>query len=360
MRKFMVYIHQKLRVTPWHSVSLRGIFLFFVLFITAAVLSAQTTAEEIETLLRTNAVTYAQAARFVLEASEALVTSNSEEAFRYAAERNWLPKKASVNEQARLDGISLLLMRSFDLKGGLFYSLFKNPHYAYRELSYRNVIQGRADPGMDVSGERLLFLTGRILSQMDDVATLEAERIAAQEARLAEERARIAAEEERLAAEEARRLQEEADREALARRTALSEEINEMLEEQHVADADAGVTEGGVMITLSNIQFPADSAVLPESEKLKLREIAVILKDIPPDSRIQVAGHSALAGTKEEQLIISLERAQAVAAYLALIGAFDADRITAVGYGAEFPIADNSTERGMAANRRVEIKILEN
>jgi len=37
-----------------------------------------------------------------------------------------------------------------------------------------------------------------------------------------------------------------------------------------------------------------------------------------------------------------------------------ADRVVIRGYGAERPIADNSTEEGMRRNRRVEITILEN
>jgi hypothetical protein len=139
------------------------IFCFYAL----GVLSAQTAAE-IETLLKTPAVTYAQAARFVLRASEAASISGSREAFNYAAERNWLPKNTSPDSEARLDGVSLLFMRSFNLKGGLFYSLFKNPHYAYRELAARKAFKGKSDPFMAVSGEQLLFITGRFLSVAEE------------------------------------------------------------------------------------------------------------------------------------------------------------------------------------------------
>jgi hypothetical protein len=54
-------------------------------------------------------------------------------------------------------------MRSFNIKGGIMYSLIKNPHYAYLELVYKNIIQGRTEPAMNVSGERLLFFTTRAL-----------------------------------------------------------------------------------------------------------------------------------------------------------------------------------------------------
>jgi len=124
----------------------------------------QSTAEEIETLLHAKTVTYAQAARFVLEAANALATDNSEEAFNYAVQQDWLPKKLSYNDSARLDNISLLLMRSFNIKGGIMYTLTKKPRYAYRELEYLNVIQNRSDPSGFVSGEQLLYCINRILA----------------------------------------------------------------------------------------------------------------------------------------------------------------------------------------------------
>jgi outer membrane protein OmpA-like peptidoglycan-associated protein len=56
---------------------------------------------------------------------------------------------------------------------------------------------------------------------------------------------------------------------------------------------------------------------------------------------------------------VSYARARGVANYLVSIGAGSGTEITAVGYGAERPIASNDTAEGMAANRRVEITIIE-
>ena len=143
------------------------IILSVLCFCRLRMLSAQTAAE-IEALLKTPAVTYGQAARFVLRASEALKTSNVKEAFNFAAERNWVPKNVSPDSEARLDGISLLVMQSFGLKGGLLYSLFKNPHYAYRELAARNAFKGKSDPHNAVSGDQLLFMVNRVLSMTEN------------------------------------------------------------------------------------------------------------------------------------------------------------------------------------------------
>ncbi|MDR2965911.1 MAG: hypothetical protein LBU88_09060 [Treponema sp.] len=134
-------------------------------------LPAQSAAAEIEILLGTNAVTYAQAARFILEASDVFTTADQNEAFRFAMEKNWLPKNAQADNAARLDAVCLLFMQSFEINGGIFYSLFKNSRYAFREMVYKNFIYGRIDPAMNVTGERLLFYTGNILAHNEKHAT---------------------------------------------------------------------------------------------------------------------------------------------------------------------------------------------
>jgi hypothetical protein len=95
---------------------------FFIFHFSLFICFAQSPAEEMERLLSTDAVTYASAARFLLEASDTMVTKDPNEAFRYAAERNWLPKNVTANDPARLDGVSLLLMQSFGINGGILYT----------------------------------------------------------------------------------------------------------------------------------------------------------------------------------------------------------------------------------------------
>jgi len=129
-----------------------------------AVLPAQMAAE-METLLETQAVSYAQAARFVLEAAEAATIADPAEAVRFAQENSWLPNDIDPETPARLDVLSLLFMQSFNLKGGIIYSFVKSPHYAYRELVYRQAIQGRADPEMTVSGHQLIFITNKLMEE---------------------------------------------------------------------------------------------------------------------------------------------------------------------------------------------------
>ena len=307
--------------------------LVFLIVLLCIPLSAQY-ALKIENLLGRTELSWSAAAVFALEASEKLENTSEDAAFRFAAERKWLPKNAAPGDIVRLSEAALLLMRSFDLKGGIFYSIGKSPHHAYRELVHKNVIVGRTNPLMTVSGEEYLYMINRILSIQEEAALSKAEK---------EEQKRLAKEAARLKAEQA----------------ALAKEINAQLAAAKVADTTARVTSEGVMISLSNIQFLPNSVVLADSERIKLREIADILKTVP-GKRIMVAGHTALAGTPEEQQRTSVDRAQAVASYLVSIGARTASEITVVGFGAGRPIASNNTAAGMEANRRVEITILDN
>ena len=126
-----------------------------------------------------------------------------------------------------------------------------------------------------------------------------------------------------------------------------------------IPDASVRITDEGIVISLENIQFAADSAILRPSERPKLDIIAQILMKYP-DRDILVGGHTALAGTAAGRMQLSQDRAAAVAQYLLSKKVRSPERVVIRGYGAEKPIADNRTPEGMAKNRRVEIIILEN
>jgi outer membrane protein OmpA-like peptidoglycan-associated protein len=160
------------------------------------------------------------------------------------------------------------------------------------------------------------------------------------------------------AAERERERRRSLDVEAIARNQVVAEEINTILEDQNVTDIVVQATSEGILIRLSDIQFLANSTELAESEKIKLQEVANVLRNMP-GRKIQVAGHTAMAGSAAGRRITSEQRAQAVAMYLIETGAVKESDITSIGYGADRPISDNSTVEGMAANRRVEIIIIQ-
>ncbi len=139
----------------------------------------------------------------------------------------------------------------------------------------------------------------------------------------------------------------------------IADDIKAEIENNGLRDTGVKSDEEGVTITLSNIQFQPDSAVLLESEKQKLIRIADILKQYP-DRDIRITGHTALAGTAEGRLNLSIERARAVGEFLLSLGVRDESQMIINGVGATQPVADNNSEEGMKKNRRVEITILEN
>jgi len=136
-------------------------------------------------------------------------------------------------------------------------------------------------------------------------------------------------------------------------------EITDRITELDIPDVKVQAVDGGITISLENIGFYPDSGIMLPGEREKLDKIADIIMRYP-DRDIIVSGHTALAGTAESRMKLSTERAGAVTDYLLSKKVRTIDRIVIRGYGAERPIADNSTEEGMRRNRRVEITILEN
>ena len=123
-------------------------------------------AAEIETLLEQKEITCAQAAYYILAITLENPPANSDEAFAYARERGWFPSKAQSGKPVTLGYLSLLVMKAFDFKGGLMYSIAGNPRYAFREMTNRGFIVGRAYPNFTVSGERFLQITGNVLTHI--------------------------------------------------------------------------------------------------------------------------------------------------------------------------------------------------
>ena len=126
------------------------------------------TADRLETLLQQDHVSYKDTALLVLEAAghlDAEKQTSADDAYNIAIQRGWLPKNTEANNATRLNGLSLLVLQAFDINGGAFFSLFKNPHYAYRAMVYRGIIQGRSDPQMLVSGDLLLYTVNKAMER---------------------------------------------------------------------------------------------------------------------------------------------------------------------------------------------------
>lgn len=99
---------------------------------------------------------------------------------------------------------------------------------------------------------------------------------------------------------------------------------------------------------------PGSPTLRPESQE-QLNNIAAILAAYP-NVRLKVGGFTDNMGSADRNLQLSRDRANAVVAELVRKG-ISPDRLTAEGYGEQYPVADNTTEEGRAQNRRVAMMV---
>jgi len=112
------------------------------------------------------------------------------------------------------------------------------------------------------------------------------------------------------------------------------------------------------MIRLQDVNFDTGkSTIKPESEKV-LDEVGNILARWP-ELRIEIGGHTDSRGSDARNQALSDERAKAVLDYLLnKFPELKPEQFTSKGYGESLPISANTTQLGMAKNRRVEFKVL--
>ena len=108
-------------------------------------------------------------------------------------------------------------------------------------------------------------------------------------------------------------------------------------------------------VTLKNIQFALNSYQLEPVSTIELDKVLQLLTD-NPTVRLQINGHTDNIGTPAANLVLSANRAKAVAGYLIGKG-IAAKRLSSKGFGETKPVAGNNTEEGKAKNRRTEIVV---
>lgn len=116
-------------------------------------------------------------------------------------------------------------------------------------------------------------------------------------------------------------------------------------------------TDKGVRLSVRDLKFVADSAQLLPQERSRLDAVAEVLKSVPGGTFL-IEGHTAAVGRPAGEQQLSEERAQSVIAELVKRG-LKAEQFMFKGYGGTQPVGDNNTDAGRAANRRVEITILQ-
>ena len=110
------------------------------------------------------------------------------------------------------------------------------------------------------------------------------------------------------------------------------------------------------VVARQKITFTPGSAEIASAASGVMKALADVLK-LCPGVKLEVAGYTDAQGSEEGNRALSQARAETVV--LALQGRqIDVSGMVAKGYGEADPLADNGTEAGREANRRIEFRLI--
>ena len=107
---------------------------------------------------------------------------------------------------------------------------------------------------------------------------------------------------------------------------------------------------------IKGIYFATGKAKIRAASFRQLNKAVTVLKKYP-DVKLEISGHSDSTGKRQFNLDLSKKRAEAVRDYLVGKG-IATERLTAVGFGPDKPVASNKTRKGRGKNRRIEFKLV--
>lgn len=118
------------------------------------------------------------------------------------------------------------------------------------------------------------------------------------------------------------------------------------------------VAKPGEKIKLENLNFQLNTFAITNDSRPKMYELLEVMKR-NPQMKIQIQGHICCMQNDKQDL--STKRAKAIARFLEMNG-IDKNRVTYKGFGVTEPLfaIPEKSEEERAANRRVEIEIIEN
>ncbi len=102
----------------------------------------------------------------------------------------------------------------------------------------------------------------------------------------------------------------------------------------------------------TTMNFATGTAIIEQKSLVLLERLAALAGMCP--GQLTIEGHTDNVGNPKDNKELSMERARAVRSALAGLGV-DVSRLTALGFGADRPIASNDTAEGRARNRRIAI-----
>ena len=105
-------------------------------------------------------------------------------------------------------------------------------------------------------------------------------------------------------------------------------------------------------LSVRTVYFGYDEAIINDEAQAIIRAHAEVLVE-NPDATVLISGHADERGTREYNLALGDQRAEAVSSYFQEFGV-DVSRISVVSFGEESPAAMGSNESAWSLNRRAE------
>ena len=132
--------------------------LLLAVFTLASCAFAQSS-QKISDILASDEITKGEAAYFACVNKNLTDESATEdEAFAFLAGQNLFGEDESAEEKISVEKACFLIARTENMKGGVFYSIMKNPRYALREFKALGIVPSNADPKRKISGEEFIAL----------------------------------------------------------------------------------------------------------------------------------------------------------------------------------------------------------
>lgn len=116
-------------------------------------------------VLEAEKTTWEQAVFLVLGGSERIaIEAAPADAWQSFTDSGWFTKLPDPKSPITTAQYSYIISKAFNVKGGLWYTLFKSQRYSYRELVHKGVVPGSFDPSSAVKGTEALKIVDKAIS----------------------------------------------------------------------------------------------------------------------------------------------------------------------------------------------------
>ncbi len=224
---------------------------------------------------------------------------------------------------------------------------------------FRNFLVALPIVAVAIGGSSACATKKYVKTQIDDVAGKINEKVDTMSKSLEETQERTRKNEQRIGVAEQKLT--EVDQSAQAAGTAAANANTAATAAGAKADAvDKSVKRLIYEVTLTEDQgnFKFGQAELPAEAKARLDELVSQLKASPNGAYLEIEGYTDSTGPADYNKQLGLERAEAVKRYLYENQQIPLFKMNVISFGAEKPVAPNTTAEGRAKNRRVVIKVL--